>query len=93
VSVVDLVARRETKVITLGSGVVSVAASSDGAKVYAVNAHDGNVSIIRTVTDTELTTGSPARISAPPQNFDCHGNPTCAAATGNQTPFAVRVFP
>jgi YVTN family beta-propeller protein len=82
VSVIDAVALRETKTITVGSGAVSVDAANDASRVYSVNANDRNVSIIRTSTDAELQ-----RMPAPQQDF------TCTSACPLQTPFMVRVFP
>ena len=82
VSVIDVVALRETKTITVGSGDVSVDASSDATRVYAANANSQNVSIIRTGTDTELQ-----RMPAPQQD------PACTSACPLQTPFMVRTFP
>lgn len=86
VSVIDVVALRETKTITVGSGVVSVDASSDATRVYAVNANSKDVSIIRTGTDTELQ-----RMSAPKQDQACNNVPTFTCPL--QTPFMVRTFP
>ncbi len=82
VSVVDVVALRETKTITVGSGAVSVDAANDASRVYSVNANDRNVSIIRTATDAEIQ-----RMPAPQRDFAC--TTSCAL----QTPFMVRVFP
>ena len=85
VSVIDAVALRETKTITVGSGVVSVDAANDASRVYAVNANDRNVSIIRTSTDAELQ-----RMPAPQRDLTCNtANGPCPL----QTPFMVRVFP
>ena len=86
VSVVDVIGFRESKVITIGAGTVSVAPSVDGTKVFAVNSHDGNISIIKTSTDSELL-----RMAAPLQNLSC-SNPAICPATA-QTPFAVLTFP
>jgi len=82
ISVIDAVALRETKTITVGSGAVSVDAANDASRVYSVNANDRNVSIIRTSTDAELQ-----RMPAPQRDF------TCTSACALQTPFMVRVFP
>ncbi|HLJ26990.1 MAG TPA: YncE family protein [Candidatus Angelobacter sp.] len=86
VSVIDAVGLFEKKVIPVGSGTVSIAPSVDGTRVYAANAHDGNISIIKTSTDSELM-----RVTAPQQSFGC-ANPSCGA-TGVQTPFMVLTFP
>jgi YVTN family beta-propeller protein len=82
VSVIDVVALRETKTITVGSGAVSVDAANDASRVYSVNANDRNVSIIRTAVDAELQ-----RMPAPQRDF------TCTTSCALQTPFMVRVFP
>jgi YVTN family beta-propeller protein len=86
VSVIDVVALRETKTITVGSGAVSVDASSDATRVYAVNANSQSVSVIRTGTDTELQ-----RMATPQQDLICVTNPTFTCPL--QTPFMVRTFP
>ena len=93
-SVIDAAALRESKVLTLGSGVVSVDSSIDSNRVYAVNAHDGNISIIKTFNDTELTnsSGQPSRMSVPPQNASCT-NPAVCPPNLLQTPFQVLTFP
>ena len=93
VSVIDVLGFRESKVIFLGSGTVSIDASSDATRVYAVNAHDANVSIIRTASDTELTDsgGHPVRMAAPLQNLSCNDPASCPATA--QIPFMVRTFP
>src|SRR5215471_13898288 len=41
VAVIDAIGLVQSKLITLGSGVVSVAASTDGTRIYAANSHDG----------------------------------------------------
>ncbi|HEY6970266.1 MAG TPA: hypothetical protein VJA94_13750 [Candidatus Angelobacter sp.] len=86
VSVIDAIGLRESKVITVGSGAVSIAPSTDGTRVYVTNAHDGNISIIKTSTDTELM-----RMPAPLQNLSCTNPAFCPAAP--QTPFMVQTFP
>lgn len=86
VSVIDAVALVETKTITVGPGVVSVDASSDATRVYAVNANSKDVSIIRTGTDTELQ-----RMPAPKQDQACNNVPTFTCPL--QIPFMVRTFP
>jgi YVTN family beta-propeller protein len=87
VSVIDAVALVERKVIPVGSGAVSIAPSVDGTRVYVTNAHDGNISIIKTSTDSELM-----RMAAPQQSLGCP-NPATCTATGAQTPFMVLTFP
>lgn len=87
VSVIDAVGLVERKVIPVGSGSVAIAAATDGTKVYAVNAHDGNISIIRTSTDSELM-----RMAAPQQNLSC-SNPSSCPTNVTQTPFFVVTFP
>lgn len=87
VSVIDAIGLRESKVIPVGAGAVSIAASTDGTKVFAANAHDGNISIIKTSTDSELM-----RMSAPPQNLSC-SNPSSCPSNVLQTPFQVITFP
>jgi YVTN family beta-propeller protein len=87
VSVIDVVGLRESKVITVGAGSVSVASSTDGTKIYTANAHDGNISIIKTSTDTELM-----RMAAPQQSLSC-SNPSSCPANVTQTPFMVVTFP
>jgi len=86
VSVIDATGLVESKVITVGSGAVSISPAVDGTKIYVPNAHDGNISIIKTSTDTELM-----RMQAPLQNLSC-ANPSICPATP-QTPFAVLTFP
>lgn len=94
VSVIDVLGLRESKVLALGSGTVSIDAADDASRVYVVNAHDGTISIIKTSADSELTdsSGHPLRMSAPQQNLACSSPPSCAA-TGTQIPFMVRAFP
>jgi YVTN family beta-propeller protein len=93
VSVIDVLALRESKVIPVGNGAVSIDAADDATRVYVANGHDGTVSIIRTVTDTELSdaAGHPARMATPLQNISC-ADPTVCPATP-QIPFMVRAFP
>ena len=86
VSVIDVVGFRESKIITVGAGVVSVDASSDASRVYAANSIDKNISVIKTSSDTELV-----RMAAPSQSLSC-SNPLACPNTG-QTPFEVRTFP
>jgi DNA-binding beta-propeller fold protein YncE len=87
VSVIDVIGFRESKVIPVGAGSVSIAAATDGTKVYTANAHDGNVSIIKTATDTETM-----RMAAPKQNLSC-SNPSSCPSNVTQTPFSVVTFP
>ena len=86
VAVIDAVGLFQSKLITVGSGAVSIAPSTDGTKVYVPNAHDGNISIIKTATDTELM-----RMAAPLQNISCTNPAVCPASP--QTPFMVLTFP
>ena len=86
VAVIDVIGLVQSKLITVGSGVVSVAAATDGTRVYAANSHDGNMSIIRTSTDSEVL-----RMNAPLQNLSC-SNPSPCPATA-QTPFQIVAFP
>jgi len=86
VAVIDVIGLFQSKLITVGSGAVSIAASTDGTRVYAVNAHDGNVSIIKTSTDSEVL-----RMAAPAQSLSC-SNPSVCPSTA-QTPFQVVTFP
>lgn len=86
VAVIDVIGLVQSKLITVGSGVVSVAASTDGTRVYAANSHDGNISVIRTSTDSEVL-----RMNAPLQNLSC-SNPASCPATA-QTPFQIVTFP
>jgi YVTN family beta-propeller protein len=87
VSVIDAVGLRESRLIPVGAGAVSIAASTDGTKVYTANAHDGNMSIIKTSTDSELM-----RMAAPQQNLSC-SNPSSCPSNVTQTPFQVITFP
>jgi YVTN family beta-propeller protein len=87
VSVIDAIGLRESKLIPVGSGAVSIASATDGTKVYTANAHDGNVSIIKTSTDSELM-----RMAAPQQSLSCL-NPLSCPSNVTQTPFAVVTFP
>lgn len=86
VAVIDVIGLVQSKLITVGSGVVSVAAATDGTRVYAANSHDGNISIIKTSTDAEVL-----RMNAPLQNLSC-SNPASCPATA-QTPFQIVTFP
>ena len=86
VAVIDAVGLFQSKLITVGSGAVSIAPSTDGTKVYVPNAHDGNISIIKTATDKELM-----RMAAPLQNLSCTNPAVCPASP--QTPFMVLTFP
>lgn len=86
VAVIDAIGLVQSKTITVGSGVVSIAAATDGTRVYAVNAHDGTISIIRTSTDAEVL-----RMAAPSQSLSC-SNPSVCPSTA-QTPFQVVTFP
>ena len=97
VSVIDAVALREIRTISVGTGAVSIDASSDASRVFVVNSHDsvsdssgshtaGTVSDIRTATDTEVT-----RKLAPQQDPNCKVSSSVFCAT--QTPFIVRTFP
>lgn len=86
VSVIDAASLTESKIITVGAGAVSIDAASDSSRVYVVGASAGNISIIRPVSDTVVTT-----LPAPQQTFGCATPGTCAAAP--QIPFTVRVFP
>ena len=85
VSVVDALGLREIGTITVGSGAVSIASSSDSQKVFVVNGNANSTSIIKTSTNTELL-----RINSPQQD------PACDPATATcplQVPFVVRSFP
>jgi DNA-binding beta-propeller fold protein YncE len=82
VSVIDATALAETKTISVGSGAVSVDVASDASRVYAVSAHTGIVSIIKTASDSVLAT-----FPMPQQD------PKCSSSCALQVPFAVRVFP
>ncbi|PYP86643.1 MAG: hypothetical protein DMG65_18590 [Candidatus Angelobacter sp. Gp1-AA117] len=95
VAVIDSQALHQTKTITVGSGAVSVDASSDASKVYVVNAHDATASIIRTASDTELLNaqGQPARVHAPEQNLSCINPSSCPPSGTPQIPFMVKAFP
>jgi YVTN family beta-propeller protein len=93
VSVIDALALRESKVIPVGNGAVSIDAASDATRVYVVNSHDSNISIIRTASDTELTdtAGHPARMAVPLQSLSCAVQTSCPATP--QMPFLVKTFP
>jgi len=82
VSVIDTNALLETKTIPVGKGAVSIDAAADGSRVYVVGAQAGNVSIIRTSTDSVNTT-----FAAPQRDL------SCTSSCPLQTPFMVRVFP
>lgn len=82
VSVIDVLGLKEIKTIPVGAGAVSIDASADASRVYVVGAQAGNVSIIRTSTDSVNTT-----FAAPQQDSACTSS--CPA----QSPFMVRVFP
>jgi YVTN family beta-propeller protein len=86
VSVIDATSLTEKKIIPVGAGAVSIDAANDSSRVYVVGALAGNVSIIRPVSDTVVTT-----LPAPQQSFGC-ATPTGCPATP-QIPFSVRVFP
>lgn len=86
VSVIDAVALVEKKLIPVGAGSVSISPSNDGTRVFTANAIDGNISVIKTSTDSEVM-----RIAAPQQSLGCP-NPSCNV-TGVQTPFMVLTFP
>jgi DNA-binding beta-propeller fold protein YncE len=97
VSVIDASSLVETRTITVGPGAVSIDASSDGSRVFVVNANDsvtdgtgthaaGTVSDIRTSTDTEIN-----RFRAPQQDPACNPGPTVFCPV--QTPFQVITFP
>lgn len=85
VSVIDTIGLREVRTITVEPGAVSVASSSDGTRVFVVNAGANSASIIKTGTDSVLT-----RIAMPQQNPLC--DPTLGACA-LQIPFMVRTFP
>jgi YVTN family beta-propeller protein len=61
VSVVDAVGLRELRTLTVGSGAVSIASSSDSSKVYVVGALD-----VTTVTDTFNHPPTPPRTVSTP---------------------------
>ncbi len=97
VSVIDAVALREAKTITVGSGAISIDAASDASKVFVVNAHDsvtdasgthtaGTISDIRTSTGLEIV-----RKTVPQQDPNCKISSTVSCPS--QTPFMVRTFP
>jgi YVTN family beta-propeller protein len=97
VSVIDAVALRETKTITVGIGAVSIDAARDASRVFVVNAHDsvtdssgthtaGTISDIRATTDTQVM-----KMLAPQQDFNCKVSSTVFCPV--QTPFMVRTFP
>jgi YVTN family beta-propeller protein len=82
VSVIDVVGLKQIKTIPVGAGAVSIDAAADGSRVYVVGAQAGNVSIIRTSTDSVNTT-----FAAPQQDS------SCTSSCPLQNPFMVRVFP
>jgi DNA-binding beta-propeller fold protein YncE len=82
VSVIDAVALKERTTIPVGSGAVSLDVAGDASRVFAVAAHDGKISIIKTASDTVTTT-----FPAPQQD------PACTGSCPVQIPFMVRVFP
>jgi YVTN family beta-propeller protein len=97
VSVIDAVGLREVRTIPVGTGPVSISASSDASRVFVVNSHDsvtdvsgthtaGTVSDIRTSTDSEVV-----RLRVPQQDPNCQLSSTVFCPT--QTPFVVRTFP
>jgi len=86
VSVIDAASLTEKKLIPVGAGAVSIDAANDSSRVYVVGAIAGNISIIRPVSDTVVTT-----LPAPQQSIGCATPGTCAAAA--QIPFMVRIFP
>jgi YVTN family beta-propeller protein len=85
VSVVDALGLRELRTITVGSGAISIGSSADSTRVFVVNGNLGNVSIIKTSTDTEVR-----RINMPQRDPTC--DPT-ATTCPLQVPFMVRTFP
>jgi YVTN family beta-propeller protein len=87
VSVIDVVALKEKKVIPAGSGTLSIDAAGNSSRVYVVNANDRTVSIIKTATDTVDST-----LPAPQQSLGCV-NPAACPQNVKQIPFLVRVFP
>jgi YVTN family beta-propeller protein len=87
VSVIDVVALREKKVIPAGSGTLSIDAAGNSSRVYVVNANDRTVSIIKTATDAVDST-----LPAPQQSLGCV-NPAACPQNVKQIPFLVRVFP
>jgi YVTN family beta-propeller protein len=86
VSVIDAASFTEKKIIPVGAGAVSIDSASDSSRVYVVGAIAGNVSVIRPVSDTVVTT-----LPAPQQSFGCATPGTCPNTP--QTPFMVRIFP
>jgi YVTN family beta-propeller protein len=81
VSVIDTNALAEiTPAINVGAGAVSIDAAADASRVYVVGAQAGNISIIRTTSNTVSTTLTPALDSS------CTSNCT-------HIPFMVRIFP
>jgi YVTN family beta-propeller protein len=87
VSVIDVVALKEKKVIPAGSGALSIDAAGNSSRVYVVNANDRTVSIIKTTTDTVDST-----LPAPQQSLGCV-NPAACPQNVKQIPFLVRVLP
>jgi YVTN family beta-propeller protein len=86
VSVIDSASFTEKKIIPVGAGAVSIDSASDSSRVYVVGAIAGNVSVIRPVSDTVVTT-----LPAPQQSFGCATPGACPNTP--QTPFMVRIFP
>jgi YVTN family beta-propeller protein len=97
VSVIDAVALRETKTITVGVGAISIDAASDASRVFVVNNHDsvtdasgthtaGTISDIRTSTDTQVM-----KMLAPQQDFNCKVSATVFCPI--QVPFQVVTVP
>lgn len=97
VSVIDAASLQQIRTITVGTGAVSIAASSDASRVFVVNANDsvtdasgthaaGTISDIHTSTDTEVL-----RARAPQQDPKCQVSSTVFCPV--QTPFMVRSFP
>src|SRR5215472_18565850 len=79
VSVIDVLGLRQIKTIPVGAGAVSIDAAADGSRVYVVGAQAGNVSIIRTSTDSVNTT-----FVAPQRDL------SCTSSCPLQIPFMVR---
>jgi YVTN family beta-propeller protein len=97
VSVIDTTSLLETATIAVGTGPISIDASSDSSRVFVVNSHDtvtnasgphtaGTISDIRTSTNTETV-----RKLAPQQDPNCAVSSTVFCPT--QTPFRVITFP
>jgi YVTN family beta-propeller protein len=97
VSVIDAVALKEKKTITVGSGAVSIDAASNGSRVYVANAHDtvtgsSGTHTAGTISDIDTKTDSVVFVKLAPNQ-----DPTCVASATNfcatQIPFMVRTFP